>query len=951
MRKKVVKISLLLISLMLSITFPILAVTAKKDKLVLDPVYIDELVPGYTWADWADEPWLKGSGTFEDPYMIIKIVIDGDGSVNCMRIWNSEAYFKIMDCIFYNTKPPLAEERNSGIYLDNTKNGVIFKNQFYDNGWMGAEVGSGIALINSDNNKIQKNILIDNAATGIYLENSDNNIVVDNYVSGSLWGIMLWNIGTGSSDGNLIARNDCIDNIETGIVVGWSYGNTVTQNLCKGNTWGISIGTWAGYNIVTQNDCEGNSNSGMIIHENAFNNEIIENDCSGNSQNGILVYNNANNNRVTDNDCKENLASGIAVVNSNGNIITDNNCSNSGTVGIYLENAHYNILERNDCRENGASGIMVVYSNENAIDGNNCTRNSYGIYITASYGNDLTENICSESYYEHGILIMDNSGYNMISRNICFKNARSGIVVYNYAYNNIITENICYENFESGIVLDSSFQNTVENNLVYGNSYTGMQVYNAENNMIVGNIFNENYIGLHIISDYNHWMNSNYNEITNNVCNDNIDSGILVVSSDGNTITNNDCMKNLAEGIDVENSNGNIITENHCSENERPGIYLKYSNDNLITQNLCTGSPWGIVIRWSNNNEVTKNDCIENGEGIVIQNEATDNRITENTCTNNYENGIILWDNANYNIISQNNFSENLLSGIWVASSSNTILSKNDCNNNGESGISITNPVETYARDNILYGNKIAGNLNGIHLSEANNNDIFRNIIKGNDIGMLIEGQSELNLIYHNNFIDNVVQAVNEHAGLNNWHNIYMLEGNYWSDYTGIDSDGDGIGDEPWPWWDFDAYPFMVQDGWDILTAQEEELLNAFFDPESNRLKGYSTVRSDETCYIMIGMIQLFSERIDRIFSPPFTAHFEFFDVVYPFQGSFLWFWEDFPGYGEPGYTQFFYIILPPYYFPYVGLPPGEYSYTMSFSFYMDGVYNEFAYDSVFYLV
>ena len=80
---------------------------------------------------------------------------------------------------------------------------------------------------------------------------------------------------------------------------------------------------------------------------------------------------------------------------------------------------------------------------------------------------------------------------------------------------------------------------------------------------------------------------------------------------------------------------------------------------------------------------------------------------------------------ANYNVISQNNCSENLLSGIALMSSSGNIISENDCNNNSESGISINDFFEINARDNILYGNKIAGNLNGIHFSEADLNDVL----------------------------------------------------------------------------------------------------------------------------------------------------------------------------------------------------------------------------------
>ncbi|RLF59113.1 MAG: hypothetical protein DRN27_03535 [Thermoplasmata archaeon] len=51
-------------------------------------------------------------------------------------------------------------------------------------------------------------------------------------------------------------------------------------------------------------------------------------------------------------------------------------------------------------------------------------------------------------------------------------------------------------------------------------------------------------------------------------------------------------------------------------------------------------------------------------------------------------------------------------------------------------------------------------------------------------------------MIYHNNLIDNFR---NTHDwGTNIWHNSSLMQGNYYSDYTGVDANEDGIGDIPY---------------------------------------------------------------------------------------------------------------------------------------------------------
>jgi len=102
----------------------------------------------------------------------------------------------------------------------------------------------------------------------------------------------------------------------------------------------------------------------------------------------------------------------------------------------------------------------------------------------------------------------------------------------------------------------------------------------------------------------------------------------------------------------------------------------------------------------------------------------------------------------------------------------------------------------------------------GIKISSSNNT-ITRCIIYAN-LGTGINLSSSLNnLVYHNNFIDNVNHAFDR--GENVWGAGYPAGGNFWDDYDGEDANRDGIGDTPYliPGnTSLDAYPFIHRDSW-----------------------------------------------------------------------------------------------------------------------------------------
>jgi parallel beta-helix repeat protein len=208
-------------------------------------------------------------------------------------------------------------------------------------------------------------------------------------------------------------------------------------------------------------------------------------------------------------------------------------------------------------------------------------------------------------------------------------------------------------------------------------------------------------------------------------------------------------------GIKVT-SNNNTITGNNASNNNDFGIYLYYSSNNNISGNTANSNKhnYGIYLYYSNNNNLTNNTAILNNEMGI---------------------NLLLSDNNNLtnNIASYNQW------GIYLGSSNNNSLVKNT----------------------------VPNKYKGIQLDYSSNNNITNNIINSNNDYGIYLAYSSNNLIY-NNYFNNTNNAYDD--GNNIWNitktagtNIIggpYLGGNYWSDYSGKDTDEDGIGDTLLPY-------------------------------------------------------------------------------------------------------------------------------------------------------
>ncbi|MCK5476722.1 MAG: right-handed parallel beta-helix repeat-containing protein [Candidatus Aenigmarchaeota archaeon] len=140
--------------------------------------------------------------------------------------------------------------------------------------------------------------------------------------------------------------------------------------------------------------------------------------------------------------------------------------------------------------------------------------------------------------------------------------------------------------------------------------------------------------------------------------------------------------------------------------------------------------------------------------------------------------------------------------GIYLKNANNNTLDYNTIIGNIE-GIKISS-----SSNNRVLNNNISANiLGGVWLEQNSNNNIFfSNTLESNKgYGMWLFFTSKNNLIY-NNFFNNLKNAFDQDSNFWNTTNHTgtniiggsNIGGNYFSDYTGTDNNGDGFGESPY---------------------------------------------------------------------------------------------------------------------------------------------------------
>lgn len=375
---------------------------------------------------------------------------------------------------------------------------------------------------------------------------------------------------------------------------------------------------------------------------------------------------------------------------------------------------------------------------------------------------------------------------------------------------NVTIKNINVKDFRFGIYFSSSSLCIISGNNLGNNDY-GVGLSDSDNNLLFGNNITNNNYGVYL------WQCQNNNVSGNSITSNNWHGvGLSYYSTDnivfGNNITNNN------DGLCLRSSL-NSIYQNNIAANKEYGVLIEASYNNNLSGNVIDDNKYNLFVyaSWQLSEYIHSIDTSNLVNGKPVYYLVNQKNLVINTSTHSQIGYLALIDCANItvegltlanngqglllaytsNSIITNNYIVNNEYGVWLSWSSHNTISGNYMTSNN---CGVYFDTGSY---NTVSGNYMKKNKHGVWLSWSPCNVVSGNNITNNSCGILLyscKGRGCCNnKFFHNNIINNTRQVRNTYcAGTidrypNSWDD--GVEGNYWSNYTGVDSDRDGIGD------------------------------------------------------------------------------------------------------------------------------------------------------------